>query len=48
MELRVAAYGIVTGEWGLLLAHWRQGARSGWTLPGGGLDPGEHPAHAVR
>jgi len=48
MELRVAAYGIVTGERGLLLAHWRQGDRSGWTLPGGGIDPGEHPADAVR
>jgi len=31
----------------VLLAHWSQAGRSGWTLPGGGLQPGEHPAAAV-
>jgi len=47
MNVRVAAYAIVTGGRGLLLAHWRQGDRSGWTPPGGGLEPGEHPADTV-
>jgi 8-oxo-dGTP diphosphatase len=47
VELRVSAYGIVTDRRGLLLAHWRDGSRGAWTLPGGGLEPGEHPAAAV-
>lgn len=45
--MRVAAYGVFTDERGLLLAHWNEGQRSGWTLPGGGIRPGEDPAHAV-
>lgn len=47
MELRVAAYAVVADERGLLLAHWRSGSRSGWTMPGGGIDLGEDPADAV-
>lgn len=47
MDLRVSAYGIVADQRGILLSHWRDGVRSGWTLPGGGLEPGEHPADAV-
>lgn len=47
MDLWVSAYGIVVDQRGILLAHWRDGGRSGWTLPGGGLEPGEHPADAV-
>jgi ADP-ribose pyrophosphatase YjhB (NUDIX family) len=31
----------------LLLAHWNEGGRTGWTLPGGGLDPGEQPHECV-
>jgi len=31
----------------VLLAHWREGAYGGWTLPGGGMEPGEHPEQTV-
>jgi 8-oxo-dGTP diphosphatase len=49
METRVAAYAIITDEDGrILLAHWNEGRHSAWTLPGGGLEPGEDPEHAVR
>lgn len=49
MDMRVAAYAvIIDDEDRLLLAHWNEGRRAAWTLPGGGLDPGEDPAHAAR
>ena len=32
----------------MLLAHWNEGGASGWTLPGGGLEPGESPDAAAR
>lgn len=49
MDLRVAAYAIITDETGrLLLAHWNEGRHRAWTLPGGGLEAGEDPVHAVR
>lgn len=49
MDLRVAAYGIVTDEGGrVLLARWVEGRRVAWTLPGGGLEEGEDPELAVR
>ncbi|RDV45907.1 DNA mismatch repair protein MutT [Leifsonia sp. ku-ls] len=47
MDIRVAAYGVITEGERVLLAHWNEGGRSGWTLPGGGIDPGEDPADAV-
>lgn len=47
MHIRVAAYGVIIKENEILLAHWNEGGRSGWTLPGGGIDPGEDPAHAA-
>ncbi|MFC6511225.1 NUDIX hydrolase [Promicromonospora citrea] len=48
MDLRVSAYAVVTDDAGrVLLPHWSDGGRGGWTLPGGGLDPGEHPADAA-
>ncbi|PFG43852.1 ADP-ribose pyrophosphatase YjhB (NUDIX family) [Isoptericola jiangsuensis] len=48
MRLRVAAYAVVIDDGQVLLPHWRQsGYGSGWTLPGGGIDPGEHPADAA-
>lgn len=31
----------------MLLPHWREQHKHGWTLPGGGIDPGEHPADAA-
>lgn len=49
MDLRVAAYAIITDEDGrILLAHWHEGHHSAWTLPGGGLEAGEDPEQAVR
>lgn len=47
MDLRVAAYAVVVDDRGVLLAHWHEGRRAAWTLPGGGLEPGEDPADAV-
>jgi ADP-ribose pyrophosphatase YjhB (NUDIX family) len=49
MDMRVAAYAIITDEDDrILLAHWNEGRHSAWTLPGGGLEPGEDPEHAAR
>lgn len=49
MDLRVAAYAVVTDDDGrVLLAHWNEGHRSAWTLPGGGLEAGEDPELAAR
>ncbi|GAA1921476.1 hypothetical protein GCM10009775_12430 [Microbacterium aoyamense] len=49
MDMRVAAYGIIVdSEERILLAHWIEGRRAAWTLPGGGLEPGEDPEKAVR
>lgn len=49
MDLRVAAYAVIIDDDGRqLLAHWNESNRSGWTLPGGGLEAGEDPEHAVR
>ncbi len=47
IELRVGAYAIVHDERGVLLAHWQDGSHGGWTLPGGGMEPGEHPEATV-
>jgi 8-oxo-dGTP diphosphatase len=47
MDIRVAAYGVILRGDMILLAHWREEDRSGWTLPGGGLEPGEDPADAA-
>ena len=49
MDLRVAAYAVIVDETGrVLLAHWNEGRRGAWTLPGGGLEAGEDPEDAVR
>ncbi|GAA2177710.1 hypothetical protein GCM10009847_04880 [Leucobacter tardus] len=47
MDLRVAAYAVVERRGKILLTHWRRGHMHGWTLPGGGLEAGEHPKDAV-
>ena len=47
IDLRVGAYAIVRDERGVLLAHWQDGTNGGWTLPGGGMEPGEHPEATV-
>lgn len=49
MDMRVAAYAVVTDDLGrILLAHWNEGRRAAWTMPGGGLEDGEDPLAAVR
>lgn len=57
--MRVAAYAVIVEEEPegpgaehvpgprMLLAHWNEAGRTGWTLPGGGIDPGEDPADAA-
>ncbi|MFE6971016.1 NUDIX hydrolase [Isoptericola sp. NPDC057653] len=47
MFTRVAAYALVVEDDRILLPHWSGGTGSGWTMPGGGIDPGEHPEDAV-
>ncbi|ROS30392.1 NUDIX hydrolase [Cellulomonas sp. PhB150] len=46
MHLRVAAYAVVIDSERILLSRLRE-TRARWTLPGGGIDPGEHPADAA-
>ena len=49
MDLRVAAYAVIVDEDDrVLLAHWNEGRRGAWTMPGGGLEPGEEPERAAR
>ena len=49
MDMRVAAYAvIVDDEERVLLAHWNEGRRAAWTMPGGGIEAGEDPEHAAR
>jgi 8-oxo-dGTP diphosphatase len=49
MDMRVAAYAvIIDADDRVLLAHWNEGRRAAWTLPGGGLEAGEDPEHAAR
>lgn len=47
MDLRVAAYCVIIDDGRILLAHWNERGKHGWTLPGGGLEPGEDPADAA-
>lgn len=49
VDLRVGAYAVIIDDEGrMLLPHWRdETLGSGWTLPGGGMDPGEHPHDTV-
>jgi ADP-ribose pyrophosphatase YjhB (NUDIX family) len=47
MDIRVAAYAVIIEDDQVLLSHWNENGRSGWSLPGGGIDPGEDPADAA-
>lgn len=47
VDTRVAAYAVVVRDARLLLAHWSEGGRTGWSMPGGGIEGGEHPEQAV-
>ncbi len=48
MDMRVAAYAVIIDDGRILLAHWIEGRRAAWTLPGGGLEPGEDPERAAQ
>ncbi|HEU5224078.1 MAG TPA: NUDIX hydrolase [Candidatus Lumbricidophila sp.] len=48
MDIRIAAYAVIIDQGRILLAHWNEHGRSGWTLPGGGIEGTEHPIEAVR
>ncbi|WP_324783893.1 NUDIX hydrolase [Streptomyces sp. H51] len=46
--LRVAAYAVCVRDGRLLLARWINGTgEPEWTLPGGGMEHGEHPGDTV-
>lgn len=48
MDMRVAAYCvIVDDEERVLLSRWIEGRVPAWSMPGGGLEPGEDPADAA-
>ncbi|MEZ2388868.1 NUDIX hydrolase [bacterium RCC_150] len=47
-DTRTAAYGVIVRDDAILLAYWKQEDKEGWTLPGGGLDLGEHPVDGCR
>lgn len=50
MDTRPAAYAIIIERGYILLSHLARSekiAASSWTLPGGGLDPGEQPEETV-
>lgn len=47
-ETRTGAYAVLVDDAGrILLALWNEGAVPAWTLPGGGVEPGETPEQAV-
>ncbi|WP_164863419.1 NUDIX hydrolase [Agromyces sp. LHK192] len=49
MDIRIAAYGvIIDGDDRILLSHWNEHGRSGWSLPGGGIEGGEHPVEGAK
>jgi 8-oxo-dGTP diphosphatase len=48
MDIRIAAYAVIIRDGEILLSHWNEHGRSGWTLPGGGVEGSEHPVQAVK
>lgn len=47
MDVRVGAYAVIVQDGNLLLTHWNEHGRAGWTLPGGGLEDYETPEQAA-
>ncbi|WP_394939245.1 NUDIX hydrolase [Psychromicrobium sp. YIM B11713] len=48
-DTRPAAYAVIVKDHQILLAYWSENGQEGWTMPGGGLDLGEHPVDgAIR
>lgn len=48
MDIRIAAYAVIIRDGEVLLSHWNQHGRSGWAMPGGGVQGAEHPLETVR
>lgn len=47
-DTRLAAYAVIVDEHDrVLLAYWTEGAQTGWTMPGGGVDYDETPEVAA-
>jgi len=38
VDVRVGAYGVIVADDRILLTHWNEFGRTGWTLPGGGME----------
>ncbi len=47
MDVRVGAYAVIVQDGDLLLTHWNENGRTGWTLPGGGLEDFETTEQAA-
>lgn len=47
MDVRLAAYAVIIDNGRLLLTHWNEHGRTGWTLPGGGLEEYETAEQAA-
>ncbi len=47
MDVRVGAYAVIVRDGDLLLTHWNENGRTGWTLPGGGLEAYETTEQAA-
>ena len=47
VDVRVGAYAVIVRDGDLLLTHWNENGRTGWTLPGGGLEDYETAEQAA-
>lgn len=47
VDVRVGAYGVIVADDRILLTHWNELGRTGWTLPGGGMEEYETPQQAA-
>lgn len=47
VDVRIGAYGVIVRDGEILLTHWNENGRTGWTLPGGGLEDYESSEQAA-
>ncbi len=47
VDVRIGAYAVIVQNGDLLLTHWNENGRTGWTLPGGGLEEYETTEQAA-
>lgn len=47
VDVRVGSYAVIVRDGDLLLTHWNEHGRTGWTLPGGGLEDFETTEQAA-